>query len=167
MSRSRTLRTLTIALILLVCTSELQAQLFKKRSERRADSQSGRSQEATRHAANSNVSPYNPTGQPLTRLSSNWVAKKQQQDAKVAARTGQSVTEVGEKRMRRIETFAAVLSGAGAGLSGAATALDYSAPSASPQRKGSALPSNFSQKAQWDAFNRTYSTNPWHAPVTQ
>jgi hypothetical protein len=167
MSRSRALRTLTIALILLVCTSELQAQLFRKRSERRADSQNGRPHEASRYAANSNVSPYNPTGQPLTRLNSKWIEKKQQQDAKVAARTGQSVAEVGEKRMKRIQTFTAILGGAGAGLSGASTALDYSAPATIVPGRNSGLPSNFSQQAQWNAYNRSYSTNPSHAPVTE
>jgi hypothetical protein len=167
MSRSRTLKTLAFALILVVCTSELQAQLFKGRAERRGQSDSGRPSGGVRSAASSNASPYNPTGQPLTRLNSRWIEKKEQQDARVAARTGQSVTEVGEKRMKRIQTFTAVLSGAGAGLSGAATALDYSAPTTIVPGRNSSLPSNFSQQAQWNAYNRSYSTNPSHAPVTE
>ena len=163
MSPSKFFTACVTLIALTVASAETNAQLFKKRAARNAQPRAGYSSSQPISVHNN---PYNPTGRPLGKIGTNKTERFIEKDTRVAERTGKSVNEVSERRVRRIETFAAILGGAGAGLSGAADALSYSSPPPiTTGGRSSALPSNFSQKLQWEAFNRSYSTNPWHAPV--
>jgi hypothetical protein len=110
------------------------------------------------------VSPHQ-SHVPYTKMGQKILARKDAQDTKTAQRTGQTFDEVREKRIRRLEVLGAVMGGAGAGLSGAASTMNYSAPATTTPSSSSSLPSSFSNQMQWNSFNRSYSTNPWHAPV--
>lgn len=120
-----------------------------------------RRQSSHRQAAASRNSRYVPR----TKIGQNRLARKDAQDTKTAQRTGQTFEEVRQKRIRRLEMLGAIVGGAGAGLSGAASTMSYSTPATIAPRSSSSLPSNFSNQTQWNSFNRSYSTNPWHAPV--
>ena len=114
-----------------------------------------------RQPTNLDSSPYNKTGQPLTRFGYRWVERKHEQDARVAQRTGKSVDEVTAKRLRRLEMFGAAVEGLGAGLGAAADSMNYSQPST----YSSGSSTNYSRYSNWGSFNRNYSRNPDHAPV--
>lgn len=159
MSKSKLVAAFVAVLSFQFVTTELDAGLFKnRRSQPRATY--SRSQPVSVHN-----SPYNTTGKQLGKIGIRKTQNLIDKDTRVAQRTGKSVHDVAERRVRRIETFAAVLGGAGAGLSGAAGAINYSSPAPTTTGRSSSLPSNFSQQTQWNAYNRSYSTNPWHAPV--
>ena len=163
MSASKFFTACVTLIALTVASAETNAQLFKKRAARNAQPRATYSRSQPVSVQNS---PYNTTGRQLGKLGIRKTEKMIEKDTRVAERTGQSVHDVAEKRIRRIETFAAILGGAGAGLSGAADALSYSSPAPiTTGGRSSALQSNFSQQMQWNAYNRSYSTNPWHAHV--
>ncbi len=112
------------------------------------------------------ASQHSQSYTPHTRMGQRRQARVDARDTRVAERTGRTVDEVRQKRIRRLETLGAILGGAGAGLSGAASTMDFSTPTVDPfDTSSSTLPSNFSNRMQWNSFNRNYSTNPWHAPV--
>ncbi|APZ92602.1 hypothetical protein [Fuerstiella marisgermanici] len=115
------------------------------------------------------ASQHHQSYTPRTRMGQRRQARvdaRDTRDTRVAERTGRTVDEVRQKRIRRLETLGAILGGAGAGLSGAASTMDFSTPTVEPfGTSSSSLPSNFSNRMQMNSFNRNYSTNLWHAPV--
>jgi hypothetical protein len=82
------------------------------------------------------VSPHQ-SHVPRTKMGQKILARKDAQDTKTAHRTGQTFDEVRQKRIRRLEVLGAIMGGAGAGLSGAASTMSYSAPSTASPRSSS------------------------------
>lgn len=163
---SRLITSAALCCLFLCCVDTSEAQLFKKRAQRRGSSATKQIRNMNREERNRryNDSPYNTSGAPITKIGARWIERKKIQDQRVASRTGQSADEVARKRARRLEIFAAAVSGFGAGLSGAASSMDYS-PTTTGADHSSPLKSNFSSRMNWSAYNRNYATNPAHAPA--
>lgn len=155
-------KVLTLTLVLTLGGDTLTAGLFKNRSSSRA-ARSRNSAPASSQA--SGYSPYNSANRPMTRIGRNMVARAHEKDLKVSARTGMSVQEVEARRIRRLEIMGAIVGGMGAGLSGAASTMNTAPSTTTTTNRSGGLPSNFSNRMQMNAFNRSYSTNSSHAPV--
>lgn len=111
------------------------------------------------------VSPHQ-SHVPRTRMGQRMLARQDDRDSRTAQRTGRSFDDVRQQRIQRLTTLGTIIGGLGDGLGGVADGMSYSAPSTvSPGRSPGGLPSNFSGRMQMNSFNRSYSTNPWHAPV--
>lgn len=144
-----------LALTFGVCV-DAEAQLFGRRtqSSRSATSRSG----SNSSLPQSLQRVYNPNNLPLTRLQERWIERTAEKDQKEAAKKGISVQAVMDRRMKRLETFAAIARGLGAGLSGAsasAAAWNHQAqmPAASSRTAGAAASRN---QALWNQYNRNY-----------
>ena len=156
--------TLFVAITLCLTPDSADAQLFKRRGSRSSASMiQNRVDRGNPLQQQHFNSPYNRTGRPLTKIGARWVDRKHQQDAQVAARTGKPVQEIMEKRIRRIDNFSAAMVGLAGGVSAAAGAVSYSPTPTTQLGSGSSIPS--ASQMQWNTFNRSYSTNPWHAPA--
>jgi len=165
MKSSTVLRIVAVALTVCINIdgSSSEAEAFGNRGR---TSRGSSRQSADRQSSSSfQSSPYNPSGGRLTRFGENWIARKQEQDVRTAQRTGKPVEQVMQKRIHRIEMFGAAVGGLGAGLSAGASQMNFSSPTSAGPYRSSQLPSNFSQQSNWNSYNRTYSTNPYHAPV--
>lgn len=163
-NRFESMKTLLLLTVVVFGTTSItEAGLFS-RNRSTGRQQDTRGPVSSSQSFNPDTSANNQTGRPLTRIGERRVERKHAQDLKVAERTGQSWQDVEEKRVRRINTFVTILGAAGSGLSGAAEGMNYSRPTVGPTQSG--LRSNFLGSSRMDAFNRTYSINPDHAPVT-
>lgn len=153
---------LTLTLVLTLGGENLMAGLFKNRSSSRmARSRNS----APTYSQSSGYSPYNSANRRMTKIGRNIVARAHEKDLKVSARTGMSIQEVEARRVRRLEIMGAIVGGMGAGLSGAASAMNTVPSTTTTTNRSGGLPSNFSNRMQMNAFNRSYSTNMNHAPV--
>jgi len=136
---------------------DAEAQLFGRRTQP--------SRTSTSRSGNASSLPqslqrvYNPNNLPLSRLQVRRIERTAEKDQQEAAKKGISVQAVVDRRTKRAETFAAIASGLGAGLSGA------SAAAASYQAQTLAAPTRTTSSGQtrnqwlWQQYNRNYTND--------
>ncbi len=117
----------------------VEAKIFKNRNQRRNSSSVTR-RNVTRKTFGHRIS-----------------ARHAEREQRAIARLG---IEKYEKKKAFWNTVATLAAGAAEGVSSSASSWNYTSPTSSYS-----LPSNFSNQMQMNSFNRSYSTNPSHAPV--
>lgn len=90
---------------------------------------------------------------------------RQSRESRYTAREQRAIDRMGvekfERRRAFWQAFAAGMAGAADGASNSLNTWNYSSPGSSTY-----LNSNLGNQMQWNSFNRNYSTNPDHAPVS-